>query len=144
MIEIYGALLSESNDLDIVHDIQEGACTISRSFVSSFRKYVEEVIKSLFGGSIKKTEKIPSGGALYSLDFSELLNEGTADDSSSPEKASAENERLDISVNSRITCKFELVFILSFYHYRDILSDMFCLTHSASLTGFFPHVRCSW
>jgi hypothetical protein len=105
LIEIYGELLSESNDLDIVHDTQDATCTISRSFVSSFRKYVEEVIKSLFGASSKKTENVPSGGALYSIDFSELLDEGTTDDNSSPEKASTESERLDISVNSRITCE---------------------------------------
>ena len=95
-MELYEELRAKSNDLGLPDDEIE-ACALSKRFITSFCKYVE----SLFG-QVKSADGMPPRGDLFSLDLSGLQN---TFDGNASEDASNENDSLDVTVNSGISCR---------------------------------------
>ena len=113
LIEVYEELGAGVNDLDIVQETPTDVCAISRSFVTSFRKYVENAIKSLLAGSNEKSKMLP-GGDLQCLDLSFIPgNENIlyCKATSDKESANGEVDGLDVTVNSKITCKLIVPYV---------------------------------
>lgn len=99
LITVYKELRLESNDLGNTHDLVD-ACAISKWFITSYYKYVDGVVKTLFSTN---AEQMPPGGDLLCLDFTELTE---APNGEAADKKSSGKEVLDATVNSMITCKY--------------------------------------
>ena len=96
---VYRELRLESNDLGNTHNLTD-ACAISKRFVTSYYKYVDGAVKTLFSAN---AEQMPPGGDLRCLDFGEAAGI----------KLSAGSEVLDATVNSMITCKYWACFFFT-------------------------------
>lgn len=110
IISIYNELRPGNNDFDsnANYDSTE-FYAISRTFISSFRKYVEQKVKSIIGEPTKKfSDKIayPFFGEIDHLDFDELKQRRKGEKYTLKQNSpSSESESLDVQVNTNITCK---------------------------------------
>ena len=104
---VYRELRLESNDLGNTHNLTD-ACAISKRFVTSYYKYVDGAVKTLFSA---KAEQMPPGGDLRCLDFNSLTEASNGE--AADIKLSAGSEVLDATVNSMITCKYWACFFFT-------------------------------
>ena len=100
LMNVYRELRLESDDLGNTHNLTD-ACAISKRFVTSYYKYVDGAVKTLFSAN---AEQMPPGGDLRRFDFSSLTGESNGE--AADIKRLAGSEVIDATVNSMITCKY--------------------------------------